>query len=67
VNFGTNFPDLNTLAAVIAHSQIVVETPAAVRPLVDHPLPAGFGEADMVVLEWIAAEGRRFGHAISRH
>jgi hypothetical protein len=67
VNFGTDFPDLNTLAAVIAHSQIVVETPAADRPLVGHrPLPAGFGEVDMAVLEWIAAEGRRFGHAIAR-
>ena len=66
---GTEFSDLATIAAVIAHSQIVVTAlaahhgPFAERP----PLPAGFDEVDAAVLEWIAAEGRRIGRAIARH
>jgi hypothetical protein len=45
-------PDLETIAAVIAHSQIVVVRPA-------RSLPAGFDDIDVVILDWIAAEGRR--------
>ena len=68
MNIGTEFPDLDTLAAVIARSQIVV---AALtmdhRPLRDdRPLPAGFGDVDIAVLEWIAAEGRRVGSQLAR-
>jgi hypothetical protein len=48
--------DLETLAMVIARSQIVVADPA-LRQL----LPAGFDEVDVVILDWIAAEGRRAG------
>jgi hypothetical protein len=68
VDIGTEFPDLDTLVAVITHSQIVVETRAAASPrVVDRlPLPAGFGDVDVAVLEWIASEGRHFGRAIAR-
>jgi hypothetical protein len=45
---------LETIAAVIAHSPIVVEQPAA-------RFPAGFEEVDVAILNWIAAEGRRVG------
>lgn len=43
------------LAAVVAHSQIVVARLAKPAPC----LPAGFDDTDVAVLEWIAAEGRR--------
>ena len=68
MNIGTKFPTLDTLAAVIAHSQIVIETPAPGCSRVANrlPLPAGFGDVDLAVLEWIAAEGRHFGRAIAR-
>jgi len=51
-------PDVATLAAVIAHSQIVV---AATR----RRLPAGFDEVDIAILDWIIAESRhlRGGYA----
>jgi len=52
---GTNNPDIATLAAVIARSQIVV---TAVRSD-SRRLPAGFDDIDIAILEWIAAEGRR--------
>jgi hypothetical protein len=47
--------DLETLAMVIARSQIVVADPAR------RPLPLGFDEVDAAILDWIAAEGRRAG------
>jgi hypothetical protein len=43
--------DLDTLAAVITHSQIVVATPVK-------RLPAGFDEVDIAILDWIATERR---------
>ncbi len=46
--------DLETLAAVIAHSQIVVAAP--VRRCL-----AGFDEADLAILDWIIAESRLAG------
>lgn len=52
----TRYADLETLAAIIARSPIVV-APACRR----RRLPAGFDEADVAILEWIAAEGRRAG------
>ena len=45
-------PDLLTLTAAIAHSQIVVTSAAAER------FPAGFDDRDVAILQWIAAEGR---------
>jgi hypothetical protein len=52
-------PDVETLAAVIAHSQIVV---AAQR----RRLPAGFDEADIAILDWIVAEARYTGRGYAR-
>jgi hypothetical protein len=49
--------DLETLTAVIAHSQIVVAKPAA--RMAKRRLPGGFEAADVAILDWIAAEGRR--------
>jgi hypothetical protein len=47
-------PDLETLAAVIACSPIIV----ARAPAQGH-LPAGFEAVDLAILGWIAAEARR--------
>jgi hypothetical protein len=62
--------DLETLAAVIAHSQIVVPQIAVRRrfawPAQSRLLPAGFDETDIAVLDWIAAEGRRAGRSFVR-
>jgi hypothetical protein len=58
---GPTISDLATLRAVIAHSQICVPPlPASVRAL-----PPGFDAADLVILEWIAAEGRRAGRRLA--
>jgi hypothetical protein len=62
--------DLETLAAVIAHSQIVVAQ-IAVRhrfawPAQSRSLPAGFDDTDIAVLDWIAAEGRRAARSFAR-
>ena len=54
---GSNFLDLAMLRAVIAHSQIYVPAPANRLCA----LPPGFDAADLAILEWIAAEGRRAG------
>ncbi len=53
---------LETLAALIAHSPIVVAAPAksAAR------FPAGFDEVDAAILEWIATEGRCLGRSFVR-
>jgi hypothetical protein len=54
--------DLETLLTAIAHSQILVAgaLPCAMpRPA----LPAGFEDADLAVLDWIAAEARRAGRS----
>ncbi len=48
------YSDLETLAAVIARSQIVVAERMPRRRL-----PAGFDEVDIAILDWIAAEDRR--------
>jgi hypothetical protein len=49
-------PDLETLAAVIAHSQIVVAAPRK-------RLPAGFDEADVAILDWIMTESRHLSRS----
>ncbi len=54
-------PDVETLAAVIARSQIVVVR-ALPLPIV-RSLPENFDETDLAILEWIAAEGRRASRA----
>jgi hypothetical protein len=46
--------DVDTLAAVIAHSQIVVAAPA-------QRFLAGFDEVDIAILDWIVAESRHAG------
>ena len=48
--------DVDTLAAVIAHSQIVV---VAQRKR----LPAGFDEADIAILDWIISESRHLSRS----
>jgi hypothetical protein len=57
----TYYPDIATLAAMIAHSQIVVPQP----PLYLECLPAGYEEIDLAILGWIAAEGRRVGRVLA--
>jgi hypothetical protein len=47
-------PDVETLAAVIAHSQIVVAATGK-------RLPAGFDEVEIAILDWIVAESRHLG------
>jgi hypothetical protein len=55
-----HYSTVETLAAVIAHSQIVVPQPRGPAPL----LPAGFDDVDIAVLDWIAAEARRFRRSL---
>jgi len=50
---------VETLAAVIARSQIVVESPNSAMPL-----PDCFDATDIAVLDWIVAEGRRLGRGL---
>lgn len=47
-------PDVATLAAIIAHSQIVVVASG-------RRLPVGFDEIDIAILDWIVAESRHLG------
>ena len=49
-------PDVETLAAVIAHSQIVVAA-------LGKRLPAGFDEVDIAILDWIIAESRHLSRS----
>jgi hypothetical protein len=58
----TYYPDIATLVAMIARSQIVVQEPA--RVVFDQLLPDGFDDVDVFILDWIAAEGRHAGRAI---
>ena len=53
------YSTIEALAAVIAHSQIVVAQP---RPMPS--LPAGFDDSDIAVLDWIVAEGRRLDRGL---
>jgi hypothetical protein len=59
----TYYPDIATLAAIIAYSQIVLREPARVQ--FEH-LPAGFDQVDVFILDWIVAEARRAAPAIVR-
>ena len=58
-------PDVETLAAVIARSEIVVARVVA-QLAVRRRLPAGFEEVDIAILDWIAREGRRVGRSLVR-
>lgn len=66
---GPTISDLATLRAAIARSQIYVPaSPAKARPKarpMARPLPPGFDAADLAILEWIAAEGRRAGRRLA--
>ena len=68
MDIGREFSDLGTLAAVVAHSQIIVALTAADdrRVAENGTLPDGFGDVDVAVLQWIAAEGRRVGRELAR-
>jgi hypothetical protein len=57
------FPDVDTLAAVIARSPIVVVPSPAPD---SRRFPPGFDEMDIAILDWIAAEGRRAGRQLLR-
>ena len=57
-------PDLETLVAVIARSQIVVAQALALPR--SRQLPAGFEAVDIAILDWIAAEGRRASRGFVR-
>jgi hypothetical protein len=60
------FADVETLAAVIARSLIVVPCPNLLaRQSPRRRLPAAFEGADIAILEWIAAEGRRVGRTLT--
>jgi hypothetical protein len=52
-------PDVDTLAAVIARSQIVVAGPA-------RRFFAGLDEVDLAILDWIVAESRFAGRPYAR-
>lgn len=56
------YPDVDTLAAVIARSPIVVQP----RASESRCFPSSFDEMDIAILEWIAAEGRRAGRGLPR-
>ena len=49
-------PDVETLAAVIAHSQIVVAEPA-------RRFLAGLDEVDLAILDWIMTESRHLSRS----
>lgn len=57
--------DLETLIAVIAHSQIMLAR-ALPHPAQNRALPEGFDAGDIAILDWIAAEGRRAGRSFIR-
>jgi hypothetical protein len=66
---GTNSSGIDRLAAalaLVAHSQIVVAELKGKQAAMIRPLPAGFDDVDIAVLEWIAAEGRRLGRGLAR-
>jgi hypothetical protein len=51
--------DVETLTAVIAHSQIIVAEPA-------RRFLAGFDEVDIAILDWIVTESRYAGRGYVR-
>jgi hypothetical protein len=59
---GIDYHMVETLAVVIACSQIVVTQPHS--PM--QSLPGGFDDVDIAVLDWIAAEGRSISRRLLR-
>jgi hypothetical protein len=66
-------PDIETLALTIAHSPIVMARQRVQKCAKELPraglfadFPAGFEEADLAILRWIAEEGRRVGRSLGR-
>jgi hypothetical protein len=59
----TYYPDIATLAAIIAHSQIVVPRPPRYRYV--ECFPAGYEEIDIAILDWIVADGARVGRGLA--
>ena len=53
-----NLVNVETIGAVIARSPIVVPSPVTL-------LPEGFEEADLAVLNWLAAEGARLRRGVA--
>ena len=49
---------VETIGEVIARSQIIVSPPVTL-------LPPGYDEADLAVLNWLAAEGARLRRGIA--
>jgi hypothetical protein len=47
-------PDIETIAAAVARSQIIVAAPAK-------RLPAGYEAVDVAILDWIVGEGQCLG------
>jgi hypothetical protein len=67
-------PDIDTLALTIARSPIVVarvlsqpSSRRAIRAAMRPQLPAGFDDADLAILRWIAEEARRTGRGLFRN
>lgn len=69
LTIGKSYPGIETIALVIAHSQIVLAVPAAESAGAGkfRSLPAGFGEVDVAILEWIGTERRSLGRGVARH
>jgi hypothetical protein len=65
-------PDVETLALTIAQSPIVMarvlaRARSAIRDTMRPQLPAGFDDADLAILRWIAEEARRTGRGLFRN
>jgi hypothetical protein len=58
-------PEVEMLAAVIARSEILVAR-VLTQPAARRSLPTGFEDVDIVILDWIAAEGRRVDSSFAR-
>jgi hypothetical protein len=56
--------DVEVLAMIIAHSQIVVKAAIGRDDRRIYRLPAGYDETDIAVLDWIVGEGRHSGRAL---
>ncbi len=50
--------NVETIGEVIARSPIIISPPMT-------PLPEGFDEADLAVLDWLAAEGARLRRGVA--
>ena len=63
-------PDIEALTLAIANSPIVVASVVSQAASAETPrarLPAGFDDADLAILHWIAEEARRAGRRLYRN